>query len=311
MKKIFLIPPSFFANPTIRPSRNPLTRVRNSRRVSGPSLLLKNALMGFREIDVAVETSLDLRVVKLAPCWIPAGDLSSLTKNEIDILSETNLTLGPNIDWFNRENIQVISQLKRVKILVPHGWVIPTIKQLLPNNCQVLIWYSGIDTVFWEKKQNNSHAHRVLIYVKNLKDIENLFLAKSYLKHREIRYEVIKYGSYSQSQLKTVLSRVSAAIWIGGTESQGLALLECWAMDVPTLVLKTTSWHSPDGQLYSASSAPYMTEAVGQFSSSSVFRNEDFENFFSKLKDFSPRATVNDSFNLAKCTSNLLKLLEL
>jgi hypothetical protein len=295
----------------MRPSRNPLTRVRNSRRVNGPSLLLKNALMGFQEIDVEVEKSVNLRVVKPAPYWIPAGDLSSLAKNEIDILSETNLTLGPNIDWFNRENIKVISQLKRVKILVPHYWVTPTIKRLLPNNCQVLVWYSGIDTIFWEKKKTNSRLHRVLIYVKNQKDLENLFLAKSYLEHRQISYEVVRYGSYSQSQLKTVLSRVSAAIWIGGTESQGLALLECWAMDVPTLVLKTTSWHSPDGQVYSASSAPYMTEAVGQFSSSSNFRNEDFENFFSKLKDFSPRDSVKDSFNLAKCASSLLKLLEL
>jgi hypothetical protein len=104
---------------------------------------------------------------------------------------------------------------------------------------------------------------------------------------------------------------VTAAIWIGGTESQGLALLECWSMDVPTLVLKNMSWRSPNNQIYPASSAPYMTETAGLLSKSDKFCKEDFEDFFSKLKHFSPRESVQESFNLANRATHLFELLEL
>ena len=310
MKKIYWIPPSFFASRSFRPSRNPVTRIRNCRRVNGPSLVLKNALIGLKQIDVVVEKDVNFQFAKFAPCWIPAGTLSTLSKAEIDILSETNLTLGPNIDWFNAGNVDVVSQLKQVKILVPHHWVILTIEQVLPKNCRILVWYSGIDTVFWQRSKNDPRLLKVLIYVKNLRDVENRAHAEDYLRNRQIDYEVLEYGSYSQSQFKTVLNQVNAAIWIGGTESQGLALLECWTMNVPTLVLKNTIWRSPDGRVYPASSAPFMSAAAGRFSNSDVFCEEDFEDFFSTLKSFSPREWVEEPFSLTNCASRLLVLLE-
>ncbi len=311
MKKIFWIPASFFVSPMDRPSRNPITRIRNRRQINGPSVLLKNALLGLKEIGVVVLKNPDLSFPDSAPYWIPSGDLSTLSKREIDTLSETNLTLGPNIDWFNAGNVNVISQLKQVKILVPHYWIISTIEKILPQNCRVLVWYSGIDMFFWQNKERDPRLLKVLIYIKNVNDLENRRCAESYLQSRQIDYEVLEYGSYSQSQFKKTLNRVTAAIWIGGTESQGLALLECWSMDVPTLVLKNMSWRSPNNQIYPASSAPYMTETAGLLSKSDKFCKEDFEDFFSKLKHFSPRESVQESFNLANRATHLFELLEL
>ena len=247
----------------------------------------------------------------LFPFWVPAGDLSAFSKMEIELLSGTNLTLGPNIDWFNIANLNVISQLKNVKILVPHHWVISPVKQILPDNCRILVWYSGIDTDYWKKNASDLQVFEVLIYLKNLNDIENLRCAEDYLREHKIRFSVLKYGNYSQHQFKSILNRVSAAIWIGETESQGLALLESWSMNVPTLVLKKETWHNSDGQAHPASSAPYMSDLVGQFSNSTSFSEADFKDFFSSLEDFSPRQFISDSFNLISCASNLLKLLEL
>ena len=247
----------------------------------------------------------------LAPFWVPAGDLSAFSQMEIELLSETNLTLGPNIDWFNLKNLNVISQFKNVKILVPHHWVISPVEQILPNNCQIIVWHSGIDTEFWVKKRSDLLLNEVLVYVKNLNDVDNLQCVKDYLQKQEIRFNVLKYGSYSQSELKSILNRVNAAIWIGGTESQGLALLECWSMNVPTLVLKNETWYSPNGSPYPSSSAPYMSDEMGQFSTSSLFTEGDFKGFFSKLNEFSARDSSQKNFNLVDCASRLLSILEL
>lgn len=298
-------------NRAFRRSRNPLNRIRAHRQMNGPSILLKNALIGLRIIGVNVEMNLKMRDLNSAPLWIPAGDLSFLSRMEIELLSESNLTLGPNINWFSVDTINVISQLKEVKILVPHNWVISSVQQILPNNCKILVWHSGIDIDFWQKKRDDLLLHDVLVYVKNLNDVDNLRIAKDFLQKQEIRFIVLEYGSYTQSEFKTILSRVKAAIWIGGTESQGLALLECWSMNVPTLVLKNETWYSPNGSPCPASSAPYMSDGMGQFSTSSVFTESDFKQFFSKLNDFSARDSSQKTFNLVDCASRLLSILEL
>jgi len=277
----------------------------------GPSLLLKNTLAGFRNIDVKPLVNLRMHNLNSTPVWIPAGDLSSLNEMEIELLSDSKLTLGPNIDWFNVGIADIISQLKRVKILVPHDWVVEPVRKSLPSNCEIFVWYSGINTDFWKRKRSVSLAHKVLVYVKNLRDLENLSLVKNYLRNNNISFVVLEYGSYSQARLKLCLNQVSSAIWIGGTESQGLALLECWSMNVPTLVLRNETWHSPDGTPYPASSAPYMSDKMGQFSSSSEFVEADFENFFSKLDFFSPRESVELKYNLNDCASQLFSIFQL
>jgi len=311
LKRIYWIPPAFFANRGPRRSRNPLTRIRNHRQMNGPSLVIKNTLIGLKTIGTNVVMNSKMRDTTLAPFWIPAGDLSTLTNSEIELLSESNLTLGPNMDWFDLDNINVISQLNTVKILVPHKWVISTVEQILPNNCQILVWHSGIDTDFWQKKRSDLLLHEVLVYVKNLNDVDNLRCVEDYLQMQGVRFNVLKYGSYSQSELKSILNRATAAIWIGGTESQGLALLECWSMNVPTLVLKNETWYSPNGSPYPASSAPYMSHEMGQFSTSSQFTEGDFKGFFSKLNEFSARDSSQKTFNLVDCASRLFSILEL
>lgn len=311
LKKIYLIPPSFFGSRTLRKSRNPLTRIKNSRQSNGPSLLLKSTLLGFRELGIKAVKNIKMQDPFSAPFWIPAGDISALNSREIEILSKSNLTLGPNIDWFNLDTVNVISQLSHVKVLVPHPWVISPVTSVLPKNCQVLVWHSGIDTVYWKKERHSHPVFEVLVYVKNFNDAENLRIAEEYLERNQIRFTVFKYGFYTQSQFKSTLNRASAAIWIGGTESQGLALLECWSMNVPTLVLKNDIWQGADGRTYPASSAPYLLDSIGLFSHSSNYSEDDFQIFFSNLDNFSPRRAVYESFSLSACASNLLKQLEL
>jgi hypothetical protein len=54
-------------------------------------------------------------------------------------------------------------------------------------------------------------------------------------------YQVFKYGYYSQSDYIRALERCSFVIWLGRHESQGIALQEALAMNVPVLVLDALS----------------------------------------------------------------------
>ena len=286
-----------------------MSRLKNSQRASGPKLLLKNTLSGLDQLNTTVVRNRILSDFGENPIWIPAGDLSTLSKSEIESLSDGNLTLGPNIDWFNEEIAHIVSQLGQVKVLVPHNWVLEPVTERLSLNSRVLVWQSGIDTDFWRNTKVRPQEVSVLIYLKNLTDVENLELVENYLQKQGMRFTTVRYGFYTRSEYKSILEGVTAAIWIGGTESQGLALFECWSMNIPTLVLNRNTWFAPNGNTYTASSAPYMSEKEGMFSTSEVFSESDFESFFSRLVNFSPRNNVRQNFNLKNCASNLLQIL--
>lgn len=309
MEEIHLIHPSFFVSRGPRPSRNPFSRLQNRRRASGPKLLLKNTLQGLSQLNTKIVCNRKLSGFGQNPIWIPAGDLSTLSTSEVEALADSNLTLGPNIDWFNDEIVRVVSQLDQVKVLVPHSWVLKPVSDRLSLNCRLYVWQSGVDTAFWQNTKVDPQEVSVLIYLKNLGDVDNLELVEKYLHGQKISFTTLRYGSYTQSEYKNILERVTAAIWIGGTESQGLALFECWSMDIPTLVLNKSTWFAPSGAPYPASSAPYMTEAEGMFTQSENFSESDFEIFFSKLIHFSPRNNVQQNFDLKSCASKLLQIL--
>ena len=308
MEKIHLIHPSYFDSRGPRGSLNPFSRLKNYRKLSGPKQLLKNTLSGLNQLNAEIVINQKLCCFDQNPIWIPAGDLSFLNSKEIKLLSRENVTLGPNIDWFNAEIARVVNQLNQAKVLVPHQWVIEPVAKRLSKHCRLTVWHSGIDTNFWRNTRTRSKENNVMIYLKNLDDLENLKRTENYLRRRNIKFTTLRYGSYTQSQFKSTLEQVSAAIWIGGSESQGLAIMECWSMDIPTLVLSRRNWIDPDGSSFVASSAPYMTEAEGYFSKLDLFLDSDFDDFFFNLSKFSPRQNVHKTFNLVDCASNLLAI---
>jgi hypothetical protein len=82
----------------------------------------------------------------------------------------------------------------------------------------------------------------------------------------ELGFETIEiyYGNYKESKFNQYLQQTMFAIWFGETESQGIALLRCWANNVPTLV-KKASFLAHDSNNYPASAAPYLSPDTGMF----------------------------------------------
>lgn len=73
------------------------------------------------------------------------------------------------------------------------------------------------------------------VYVKKRRpgDIERLL---EILERNQIRFRLIKYGSYKEEDYKAILRSVRYGIWVGCHESQGFALEEALSSNVPLLV---------------------------------------------------------------------------
>ncbi len=53
------------------------------------------------------------------------------------------------------------------------------------------------------------------------------------------KINLIEYGTYTEETYKYVLRRSFFGVWIGTTESQGIALQEALAANVPLIVLNS------------------------------------------------------------------------
>jgi hypothetical protein len=78
---------------------------------------------------------------------------------------------------------------------------------------------------------------------------------------------VFSYGSFSKKEYAQALRKTKAMIYLQTVESQGLALQEAWAHDVPTLVWNAGSFTYPRTSVTAIGpiSAPYLTEQAGIF----------------------------------------------
>lgn len=223
------------------------------------------------------------------------------------------LYAGPNIAVLPIGVGEVLASPEIDGCIVPSEWVrklyISYCKEL---NCKVLVWPAGVDTEFWKPdffKNKSEVSQNILVYLKGdkSKDFFSNFNEKYNLSN--FNFIIIKYGSYSPAYYKKKLSETDLMIVIGETESQGIAMVEAWSMNVATLVKYDNTWVGPDGRNHVASSSPYLTNETGVF-----FKNND--ELYSLLQDwrlkklsFSPRSWVVDNMSDEISSRNLLSLI--
>jgi glycosyltransferase involved in cell wall biosynthesis len=170
---------------------------------------------------------------------------------------------------------------------------------------KIAIWPAGVDTDEWKPQQKNE-SNTLLFYSKRpeKKLFEGCLEIAKYFGYRA---KVLNYGNYSTTEYFNLLINVDFLIHFVEQESQGISLLESWAMDVPTLVWNPGIFQYKNKN-YEASSAPYLTEQTGRF-----FRDlEEFTLLFKQgnldLSNYSPRNWVLENMTDEKCAQKLVKL---
>ena len=147
---------------------------------------------------------------------------------------------------------------------VPSAWVMQQVKEDCPNIFpRTRVWFAGVDIDSWKTRHDRiTESKNVLVYWKT-EPLDFCLSVEELLRRYGWSPIRLQYGSYNVEQYKSILNDCQFAVFISVSESQGLALAECWSMDVPTL-----PWNPQRalivGQMRNyVSACPYLTSETG------------------------------------------------
>jgi hypothetical protein len=265
----------------------------------GPEIVARRIYSILQEMDLSGFNSVD---------WVL--NVNSKESWERLKLNGQNLVVGPNIEFEKSHISERLRKIGSFKILAPSAWVIPIIQERLN-------WFGGefhvlpsdLDFDYWKPVQNGSR-NQILIYRKYDASEDDLINVVKICKMMGLTYKVVTYGKYTQRTFRRILRKCQAAVWLGTTESQGLALLECWSMDVPSLVRSQNTFvDNVTGKAFKSSPAPYLTEECGKEINASDLNIDSFSNFLNKTFDMGPRKYVISHLSTERILEKLLTIL--
>ncbi len=215
------------------------------------------------------------------------------------------IIVGPFISTLPFDNHFALDSEHINGLLFVSNWL-PNIffKTYKHKNRPYKIWYSGIDHVYWNSEVIPKNRQYIL-YIKS--DHFNISkIIERHLKLKNVKFKILRYGSYSKEQYKNELQKSCGVIFISPSETQGLAMFESWSCNVPTI-----HWN-PEMMLYlgkkyePASSCPYLDQTLGlSFKSVEEF-SQKFEEFRNQISQFSPRKKILEKYKVSDSTNLFL-----
>jgi hypothetical protein len=204
------------------------------------------------------------------------------------------LIAGPNLVVVPTDYEKILDNEALDKILVPSEWVRKFYAlHLSKNKEKIIVWPSGVEVPnenqLGDKKSDDK---KCLVYIKHAPEA----LATSvldHLKNKCVDFSIINYGNYSKQKYQEELTKSTYMIYLQKAESQGLALQEAWAMNIPTLVWDCGYWELGTNKIeYEKISCPYLNDESGM----TFAGKEDFglklNSFLERLNSFEPRKYV-------------------
>ena len=216
------------------------------------------------------------------------------------------LVAGPNVVTTLLDFGRLIQDPNIDMIVSPSDWVVKWWLSLAPGlERKLKVWAAGVS----ESALFSQAGEKVVVFVKDKESkLSNEIIGS--LQAKNLPMEKIVYGNFSYDQYATLLSQAKVLIYIGKSESQGLALLQAWMANVPTLVYnprfmryKNFKWQ--DEKI----AAPYLNSHVGEFFSNSEDFEEIFSSFLKNSKNFQPRRYVMENFTDEICAKKFIDLI--
>lgn len=144
--------------------------------------------------------------------------------------------VGPNVSVLASEAPSAFLSDRVRAVLVPSTWVLNHWLRDTPElDGKLRVWACGVDFDYWRPPEPALQQKVPLIYRKiNWPGLEDE--VKAVFRGLGVPFRELVYGSHSPKDYRRVLAQTSCVVYLGGSESQGIALLEAWAMNVPTFV---------------------------------------------------------------------------
>jgi hypothetical protein len=245
------------------------------KKYSGPDAVLDSLIRGLTELNIPFEIN------PLKPKYSTIHVLSGVEELKDAIKhKKINQTLiaGPTIVTTPDDQDKILLDNKIDIILTPSKWVTDLYVSLFPElNKKILSWPAGVEIPSENYKKNGD----ILLFKKNISN-EVFEKVKKVLDEQKVHYSIFEYGKFSHKDYIEKLKSISYMIYLQKSESQGIALQEAWAYNVPTLVYQNTTWTYKTHTWNDLSlSAPYLTSQSGLF-----FSLETFKDIMLKLKTY-------------------------
>ena len=217
------------------------------------------------------------------------------------------LAAGPNLLNLPSDCPELMRSEYLDTLILNSEWIkIPYCIEMPHLASKTVIWPAGVDETFWAPSLQNKNRKNILFYNKRPEQ-EMYNTCMAFAKEQGFTISEIKYGSYSADEYKKALDENSLLIHFAEQETQGISVLESWAMDVPTLIWNPGFFYIKGMNIVSSSS-PNMTSKTGLF-----FRDADefkkvLTQYMNNQTNFSPRESVLENMTDPYTSKKLLQL---
>lgn len=260
----------------------------NRATMSGPYKLYQNLLKGLTQIGYPFVINRDLKAT--GRLWIHDDEQAIRFLHH----SPARKIVGPNVYYLpERIPLSHYAQLREVLYVMPSAWAKQRWEWVLRPICPVQVWPVGIDTDIFHPARSRPQTMRAIVYHKN-RDEQQLPYIFSCLAAQGIPYTLLTYGTYGEEDYLRLLQTTTFMIWYGGPETQGIALQEALACNVPVLV-----YDVPPRADLPVTAAPYFDQTCGL----KIERGEQLAEALTILLDtlshFAPRKYILQHLSLA------------
>lgn len=192
------------------------------------------------------------------------------------------------------------------KLIVPSEWV----KDLLVlkfgvNENKIVTWPVGVK----ESNLNKNIKYDCLIYSKRRSEQE-LLKAIDFVESKGLIYNILSYGSYSESDFELLASQTRFCFLVNGSESQGIAVQEMMSSNMPLFVWDIYEWQD-QGEEYkvNCSSVPYWDDTCGEKFYYENEMEETFSKFYDRISSYNPREFVEKNLSYKRSVEILMEIL--
>jgi glycosyltransferase involved in cell wall biosynthesis len=290
---------------------NIISNQANAKSISGPMKVFENLKKGLDKIGYPYVINRDLRAT--SRIWI--HDNTAALRFVDD--KRARAVIGPNL-YVMPSDIPENVIPSNALYVHPSEWAADLWKEEGFSSCSLSYWPVGIDTDDFAPSGQPVRERKVLVYHKE-RDPQGLVDILGALHERKLEYRLIIYGQYSEAEYREALSGTSFVIWHGRHESQGIALQEALACDVPMLVCDVASlleahccpYQFPERlRAFPVTAAPYFDGRCGMVTREPDRFPEALDLFLQELGSYSPREYILDRLSLEKCALDFVSLWE-
>ena len=277
----------------------------------GLDLMLQHILQN-NDISYKYGTVNDLNPDNVDVVYSPATPINTALFPNITFI------FGPHFSVFPNKMLSIINNIHRNCIYIqPSEWCVNIwgnmgVEQILPLK---MMPFPVNTELFKPILDEKNKKNKVFIYFKRRNESE-LNILENYLRERKIQYEVFDYvKKYEENDYLKTLQEAKFGIVLGSHESQGFALQEAMACNVPLIVWNVTNMNQEVGSNHPslpATSIPYWDERCGEY----FTKWEQWENWFNVFlkniktgEKYKPREFIMENLSTVPCAERFMKLL--